>query len=112
MTILDFVALFCLVMMVVISVFVFVYLGSLPGRIAKKRGHPNAKAVLLGGWATLILALVGWPFVLMWAMSGQFQEEDHIQETESKSTDDLERQVRKLGQRMAAIESRLKQAEG
>ena len=51
------------------AVALFVVLGSLPGQIAKKRGHPNAKAIQIGGWATLLLAVVGWPFVLMWAMS-------------------------------------------
>ena len=49
MTALDFMALFCLVMMVVILIAIFIFLGGLPGRIAKRRGHPNAKAVMLGG---------------------------------------------------------------
>jgi hypothetical protein len=105
-------ALFSLAMMVVIFVGVFVFLGSLPGRIAKKRGHPNAKAVLLGGWATLVLAVVGWPFVLMWAMSGQNPKREHGVDAKGQSGDPLELQIRELGQRLAAVESKLKQVEG
>ena len=46
---------------------VFVALGMMPGRIARKRGHPWAQAVTVGGWATLIFGLVFWPLVLIWA---------------------------------------------
>ena len=112
MTALDVMALFSLAMMVVLFVGVFVFLGSLPGRIAKKRGHPNAKAVLLGGWATLILAVVGWPFVLMWAMSGEYPKKTQGDTVGDQSADALERQMFELGQRLASVESKLKQVEG
>ena len=39
----------------------------MPGRIARKRGHPWAQAVTVGGWATLICGFVFWPLVLIWA---------------------------------------------
>jgi len=39
----------------------------MPGVIAKKRGHPWAEAVAVGGWATLICGFVFWPLVLIWA---------------------------------------------
>ena len=46
---------------------VFLALGMMPGRIARRRGHPWAEAVTVGGWATLILGFVFWPLVLIWA---------------------------------------------
>ncbi|MGG5821782.1 DUF3302 domain-containing protein [Falsiroseomonas sp. HW251] len=46
---------------------VFVALGMLPGRVARRRGHPWAEAVAVGGWATLICGFVFWPLVLVWA---------------------------------------------
>jgi hypothetical protein len=109
---LDVMALFCLAMMAVIFVSIFIFLGSLPGQIAKKRGHPNAKAIPVGGWATLVFALVGWPFVLMWAMAKQDSKKDQVDDAESEADNTLNRQVRELGQRLAAIEEKLKQAEG
>lgn len=45
----------------------FVALGSMPGRIARKRGHPWAQAVAVGSWATLICGFVFWPLILTWA---------------------------------------------
>ena len=65
-------------------VFVVVTLGSLPGQIAQKRGHPNAAAITLASWvgiATLGLGAVAggaqpsaftltgilWPLALVWA---------------------------------------------
>ena len=40
---------------------------TLPGHIAKSRGHPWAQAVTVAGWVTLIFGFVLWPVVLIWA---------------------------------------------
>jgi uncharacterized membrane protein len=50
-----------------VLVAVFVALGMMPGRIARKRGHPWPEAVAVGSWATLIFGFVFWPLVLIWA---------------------------------------------
>jgi len=67
MTFLDIFALTILFIMVVIIVGFFYFLASLPGRIAHNRNHPNAKAIEVGGFATLVFGVVLWPVVLMWA---------------------------------------------
>lgn len=41
--------------------------GSLPGHIARKRGHSWSEAVTVAGWVTLFLGFVLWPVVLIWA---------------------------------------------
>jgi prepilin signal peptidase PulO-like enzyme (type II secretory pathway) len=46
---------------------VFVALGMMPGHIARKRGHPWAEAVAVGGWVSLIFGFVFWPLVMIWA---------------------------------------------
>jgi uncharacterized BrkB/YihY/UPF0761 family membrane protein len=58
-----------IVLLVVIATLlaVFVALGMMPGRIARRRGHPWADAVAVGSWATLICGFVFWPLVLIWA---------------------------------------------
>ncbi len=67
MTGLDIFAWVVLLVLIALAVAVFVALGMLPGHIARQRGHPWAEAVAVGGWVTLILGLVLWPLVLIWA---------------------------------------------
>jgi hypothetical protein len=67
MSFLDIFATIVLVVLVASAVAIFIPLGMLPGHIARKRGHPWAEAVAIGGWATLIFGFVFWPLVLIWA---------------------------------------------
>ena len=64
---LDVFAWIVLLVLVATAVAVFVALGMMPGRIARKRGHPWPEAVAVGSWATLIFGFVFWPLVLIWA---------------------------------------------
>jgi uncharacterized BrkB/YihY/UPF0761 family membrane protein len=64
---LDIFAWIVLLVLIATLVAVFVSLGMMPGRIARKRGHPWAEAVAVGSWATLIFGFVFWPLVLIWA---------------------------------------------
>ena len=45
---------------------VIVALGSLPGNIAKTRGHPYAEAVNVASWVGIFTGVM-WPFVFIWA---------------------------------------------
>ena len=67
MTVIDIVAWIVLLVLVGTLVAIFVALGTMPGRIARKRGHPWPEAVTVGSWATLICGFVLWPLVLIWA---------------------------------------------
>jgi Protein of unknown function (DUF3302) len=64
---LDIFAWIVLAVLIATAVAVFVALGMMPGRIARKRGHPWPEAVTVGSWATLIFGFVFWPLVLIWA---------------------------------------------
>ena len=44
-----------------------VFLGLWPGKVAKERHHPQAEAIAIGSWLTLLLGLVLWPLVVIWA---------------------------------------------
>lgn len=57
-----------LFMIALVGVFIW-FLGGMPGRVAAARNHPYAKAITLGGWASLFLGVVTWPLILMWAYS-------------------------------------------
>jgi hypothetical protein len=52
----------------VVSVIAMIFIaGSLPGHIARTRGHPQQQAVRMAGWITLFLAFPLWPVALIWA---------------------------------------------
>lgn len=67
---LDIFAWIVLVILVASAIAIFFIAGSLPGHIARSRGHPWAQAVTVAGWITLIcgfalrpVALIGpWPY--------------------------------------------------
>jgi hypothetical protein len=63
MSVIDLFAWIVLIVVIATLVAVFVALGMMPGHIARKRGHPWAQAVTVGGWATLIFGLVVWAYV-------------------------------------------------
>lgn len=67
MSFIDVFAWIVLVVLIATLIAVFVALGMMPGHIARKRGHPWAQAVTVGGWATLIFGFVFWPLMLIWA---------------------------------------------
>jgi hypothetical protein len=48
-------------------VFIVVSLGSLPGAIARKRGHPYPAAVTVASWLGIATAGLLWPLALIWA---------------------------------------------
>ena len=57
------------VLLVIIAsvVVVFVVLGMLPLKVARKRGHPQADAINVASWLALIFGFAAWPFVMVWA---------------------------------------------
>ena len=57
----------CVLGRVAAVVALFFIAGWLPGHIAKTRNHPQAEAVTVAGWVTLIFGFALWPLVLIWA---------------------------------------------
>jgi hypothetical protein len=66
MSFLDVFALLILAILLVTVIVVIGVLGALPGRIARKREHPQADAIAVAGWMGL-LVFVLWPLALIWA---------------------------------------------
>ena len=63
----DIFAWIVLILLIAMLVAIFVLIGMLPGMVARKRNHPWAEAVSIGGWVTLIFGFVFWPLVMIWA---------------------------------------------
>lgn len=67
MSFVDIFAWIVLIVLIATLVAVIVTLGAMPGRIARRRGHPWAEAVAVGSWASLVFGFVFWPLMLVWA---------------------------------------------
>lgn len=67
MSILDLFAWIVLAILVASAVAMIFIAGSLPGHIARSRGHPWTQAVRMAGWITLFFGFALWPLALIWA---------------------------------------------
>ena len=56
-----------LVGLALFGIWLFVALGSLPGKKAAERNHPQAEAINVLGWLGLLFGGVGWMVALVWA---------------------------------------------
>lgn len=63
---LDYVALGVILFLLVLITAAIVVLGSLPGKIARRRGHPWPDAVNVASWIGLATG-VFWPVAFIWA---------------------------------------------
>jgi Protein of unknown function (DUF3302) len=67
MDVFDIIAFVVFGVLVAAAVIVVVVLGSLPGRVAWQRGHPQAAAITVAGWLGLATLGILWPVALIWA---------------------------------------------
>lgn len=58
---------FVIALIFAIAVAAIVALGSLPKKIAAKRGHPQVDAVNALSWMGLACGGIGWPIAFVWA---------------------------------------------
>jgi hypothetical protein len=56
-----------LVVLATIAAILFVELASMPGEIARRRGHPQARAISLLGWIGLPFGVAPWFIALIWS---------------------------------------------
>jgi hypothetical protein len=68
---LDIFALVVIAVLLAAIVAVVVGLGSLPGAIARKRGHPQAAAVNAASWLGVATLGLLWPLAFVWAFYKQ-----------------------------------------
>ena len=60
-------ALIILVVLLLAALFIVFVLARLPGQIARDRGHPQAEAVAVAGWCSVLLPIPLWPLAMVWA---------------------------------------------
>jgi cytochrome b561 len=91
----------------VVAAYVIYRLGSLPGKIARSRNHPQADAINICGWMGII-TLVLWPLALIWAY---LRSDKPLAGSSAAEADQaaLIARLREARQRLATLESRLPQ---
>jgi len=65
----DYIAFLVFAILIGAVVIIIVELGSLPGAIATKRGHPQAAAINVASWLGIACGGVFWPLALIWAFT-------------------------------------------
>jgi hypothetical protein len=60
-------ALVILLVLLLTALAVVYLLARLPGQIAQARAHPQAEAVGVAGWCSILLPLPLWPLAMVWA---------------------------------------------
>jgi len=56
-----------LIVVLMIAAMLFVELASMPGDVARRRKHPQAKAINILGWIGLLLGVAPWLVALIWS---------------------------------------------
>jgi len=66
----DFLDIFALIVMAILlatTIWLVVLLGSMPGNIARKCGHPQTEAIQALGWIGIITFGISWFIAIVWA---------------------------------------------
>jgi hypothetical protein len=65
--VLDAFAFVVFAVLIAVAVIAIVSLGQLPGRLARRWGHPQASAINAAGWIGVATGGLLWPLALIWA---------------------------------------------
>lgn len=97
MGVLDVAALIIIFIIIILAAVVIVALGTLPGKIARKRGHPYPDAVNAASWIGLATGVL-WPFAFVWAFLP-------VPKNRGDGSADTDAEMAKMRQRLGALEA-------
>lgn len=85
----DIFALIVIVVTIAAAIWIVVTLGSLPGKIARKRSHYQAEAITVLGWIGILTFGISWFIAIVWAYTRPFGAEaaelkQQVEELEAK----------------------------
>jgi hypothetical protein len=86
-----------------------VMLGTMPAKIARKRGHPQVDAINVTSWLGIITMGLLWPFALIWAYTRPPYMLQATGEPIGGATPD---QVASLAARVESLEQQLREISG
>jgi Protein of unknown function (DUF3302) len=88
--ILDAFAFVVFAVLIAVAVIAIVSLGQLPGRLARKWGHPQASAVNVAGWIGVATGGLLWPLALIWAFITRPESTASITKDDEQARDSIE----------------------
>ncbi len=93
---LDVFAIVVLLVLIVAILVAWIVLAMLPGKIARKRNHPQAEAINVGGWISALL-IGPWPIMLVWAFMRPISSEALTEENQTlrQRVADLEHELQR-----------------
>ena len=113
--VLSYVALGVIAFLIVMIAVIIVQLGSLPGKIAHRRGHPQADAVNAASWISFVTLGALWPLAFVWAFfkggssspdqQAPDQQASGQQTNKQQSTEAASEEMERLASRLAALEA-------
>lgn len=107
MTAFDFVAFGAMGVVFCAGIFLVIWLGDMPGTIAKKRNHPQVTAVQALSWFGLLFTGgIGWILAMVWAFY------DYSASAETSATAALTAEIGSLRERLEKLESNQTQTGG
>ena len=65
--VLDAIAFLVFAVLIAVAIVIIIFLGQLPGRLARRREHPQAAAITVTSWLGLATLGLLWPIALIWA---------------------------------------------
>lgn len=84
-----------------------IWLGGLPGKVARKHHHPYAAAIEVCGWLGILLGGVAWPFAMVWAFTYPSEENLNAVSNEAGSSvadvESLKKRVGELEMQLSAV---------
>jgi len=89
---LDIFALIVIAILLAAVIWLVVFLGNVPGDIARKRNHPQSEAISALGWIGLITMGIGWFVAIVWAYYKPDASDSGLQ----KRVDEMEDRIRQL----------------
>ena len=98
--VLNYVALGVIAFLALLFAAAIVQLGSLPGKIAHRRGHPQADAVNVASWISFVTLGALWPLAFVWAFFHTSTPPDEQQPSETPASE-----LGQLQSRLAALEA-------
>ncbi len=63
----DIFALIVILVIIAAAIWIVVTLGSMPGKIAREKDHPQAEAINILGWIGILTLGVAWFVAIVWA---------------------------------------------
>ncbi|MBE9549726.1 MAG: DUF3302 domain-containing protein [Proteobacteria bacterium] len=90
--ILDIFALIVIALLLGFTIWLVVFLGNMPGNIARKRNHPQVQAITALSWIGLITMGLGWFIAVVWAYYKPAASDSELQQ----QVENLESQLRQL----------------